>query len=363
MTPRRTVLAALAILVLALVAGCGRSPSRAPSTHGDPVALARSDASAFLGHYVDADGRVVRHDQGGDTVSEGQGYALLLADAVRDGGRFAAVWAWTRTHLQRPDGLFAYHWAGGHVVGSDAAADADVQIAWALDLAASRFGVAAYRTAARRVAEAVAEHEIGYDDQGHPLLAAGPWAIGPGKPATAEPGYWTYPADTALAALTGDHRWQALAASDEQHLAALTDGGRTLPSDWVTLGGGTAPHPVPAPDGSPVASGQDGLRALVWQRCENAGTAIGARWWRLVAPTASTAPQSRHLDGSPDDTDRSALSAVAAAAAAQAAGDQGQVAALLDQADAINATYPTYYGAAWAALGRILLTTNQLASC
>ena len=38
----------------------------------------------FLDAYVDPDGRVVRRDQGGDTVSEGQAYALLLATAVGD---------------------------------------------------------------------------------------------------------------------------------------------------------------------------------------------------------------------------------------------------------------------------------------
>ena len=45
---------ALVIALLAALAGCGEQPSR------------------FLDRYVQDDGRVVRHDQGGDTVSEGR---------------------------------------------------------------------------------------------------------------------------------------------------------------------------------------------------------------------------------------------------------------------------------------------------
>lgn len=51
---------------------------------------------------VDPDGRVVRHDQGGDTVSEGQAYAMLVAVAVGDHDTFTRVWAWTQQHLRRP---------------------------------------------------------------------------------------------------------------------------------------------------------------------------------------------------------------------------------------------------------------------
>ena len=86
----------------------------------------------FLDRYVDDDGRVVRHDQGGDTVSEGQAYAMLLAVAADDRDRFAQVWDWTRAHLQRGDGLLAWRWAGGRVVDDEPATDADLDAARAL---------------------------------------------------------------------------------------------------------------------------------------------------------------------------------------------------------------------------------------
>src|SRR5207302_9757221 len=77
---------------------------------------AYDSARTFMRRYVEGNGRVVRRDQGGDTVSEGQAYAMLLAVALDDRGRFDTVWRWTRTHLQQPDGLLAFHWADGRVV-------------------------------------------------------------------------------------------------------------------------------------------------------------------------------------------------------------------------------------------------------
>jgi Glycosyl hydrolases family 8 len=64
-----------------------------------PVPATREAAADFLDRYVDEGGRVVRHDQGGDTVSEGQSYALLLAQVAGDRETFARVWEWTRSNL------------------------------------------------------------------------------------------------------------------------------------------------------------------------------------------------------------------------------------------------------------------------
>src|SRR5579875_560781 len=98
--------AAALVAAAVLTAACSaRSASGTPARAGD--------AAAFLATYVTTDGRVVRPDQGGDTVSEGQAYALLIAEASGDAARFATVWNWTRTHLLRPDGLLAWHWEHG----------------------------------------------------------------------------------------------------------------------------------------------------------------------------------------------------------------------------------------------------------
>jgi hypothetical protein len=69
------------------------------------------------------------------------------------------------------------------------------------------------------------------------------------------------------------------------------------------------------------------------------------------------------LNGSPIGNLTHAASYVAAAAAAKAAGDDGATEQLLDQAQQVNSSHPTYYGAAWVALGRVMLTSSALGSC
>src|SRR5438067_11250923 len=104
--------AASAVLLLGLGLGLVMSAcSSGGSSGGRPVA-----GTDFFDHYVAADGRVVRHDQGGDTVSEGQAYALLLAARQGDHAAFHRVWRWTRGELQQRDGLFAWHWRDGRVI-------------------------------------------------------------------------------------------------------------------------------------------------------------------------------------------------------------------------------------------------------
>ena len=346
------------LLVLGLLAACGSS---GPGHSASAGASTPAAVSGFLHRYVDADGRVVRHDQGGDTVSEGQGYALLLAVAAGDETSFRRVWRWTSAHLQRPDGLFAYRWAGGHVADANPATDADLQLGWALALAGRRFHEASFTRAAGRVGRAIAAHEIGYDDAGRPVLAAGPWAVRPGRPTVVEPGYWTPPAQRALAELTGDRRLHDLTAAGAAQLGAMTKDGATLPPDWAQLGSGQPGTPLGGPDGTqPVQAGPDGLRALVWSALDPAARPLAAKWWSLISATADQAPLARGLDGQPASGDKSALSAVAAAAAARAAGDRARSDALLDRARQLDRSYPTYYGAAWVALGEVLLTTDRL---
>lgn len=308
----------------------------------------------------------MRRDQGGDTVSEGQGYALLLAYAADEQHTFDRVWAWTTAHLLRGKlgGGFASRWDHGRVTDANSATDADVQIAWALVLGAHRFHQPGLRKQGLAVAGGVIRRELSYDDRGAPALAAGRWAIGTRRPFLVEPGYWTPAAEYDFAELTNDNRWWDLPHADLQHLKQLTDDGASLPPDWASLGSGQAIAAVPAPGTSqPIQSGANGLRAVVWTACTTAGRSLAARWWHLLAPTASAAPLSRHLDGTPADSDQTPLDAVAAAAAAKAAGDGPATRTLLDRASEIAAKFPTYYGSAWTALGRILLDTTELGAC
>src|SRR5436190_12716757 len=133
-------------LVLALVVGAGWWIANAidPRLDAAGIARLREDTARiagdkFLDDYVERDGRVVRRDEGGDVVSEGQAYAMLIAVAIGDEKRFRAVWSWTKNNLRRPDGLLSWRWFDGKVTDVNTAADADLDAARALALAGRRF--------------------------------------------------------------------------------------------------------------------------------------------------------------------------------------------------------------------------------
>jgi endoglucanase len=311
-------------------------------------------AGRFLERYVEDDGRVVRRDQGGDTVSEGQAYALLLAAAEGDEERFARVWAWTRDHLRRPDGLLAWRWADGRVADPEAASDADLDTARALLLAAERFGEPAYERAGRALARAVAAHETAGGGpaagaahaDGGAVLVAGPWAR---DRAVVNPGYWSPRAFAALGQ-------RGLAASARRLVDRLTRS--SLPPDWASAGAPTGP-----PAGGDPQYSYDALRVPIRlaESCDPADRALAARLWpRLREHPGAPA---RALDGTPLTGAEHPAALAAAAAAARAAGDRAAASTLLDRAARLDAEQPTYYGAAWVALAHVMLETGALGSC
>lgn len=337
---------ALALLVVLVLSGCGdeRGEPAVPAARTaapDPARAHAAPARAFLDRYVDPDGRVVRHDQGGDTVSEGQAYALLLSVAIGDRTRFDRVWRWTASALQREDGLLAWRWAGGEVADPQPAADADLDAARALALAARRFDRPAYARHARRITRAV-RREMTRDG----VLVAGPWAMADG---TVNP---SYASPRAAADLD-------LAAAGSDAIRPYLDDAR-LPPDWGREG-----RAIAAPGtADPPRYGFDAVRLPVRlaESCDPADRRAAAGWWPVLRQDAGRLP--RELDGRPaDGAGLHPVALVGAAAAAQAAGARRDARALLQLARARDDAHPSYYGGAWVALGRIMLRTRLLGAC
>jgi endoglucanase len=352
----RAAVAVASIAVVALLEGWATAPAgRRP--RADPPG--DEPAARFLQVYMQPDGRVVRLDQGRDTVSEGQAYGLLLAEAAGDQAAFHRIWIWTRQHLQLGDGLFAFHVnAAGRVVSREPASDADLLIAWAL-LRYQGPSAAEWHRDGRRVAAAVLEHEVttGRDPA---VLTAGPWAVG--WPATLNPSYWSLPAMQCLAGLTGEREWNRLAARAISLTREITDNGRLLPPDWAGLRADGAVAPERAPDGSALRTqyGPDAQRTVVWFATspDPQARALAARWWRILRRGLRATALALSLNGAVLSAKPSPLAMVASAAAARAAGHQEQSTVLLQQAAAQQQRWPTYYGGAWAALGPILLLSG-----
>jgi cellulose synthase (UDP-forming) len=376
--PKPVWLAALGLVLLVpvLLSTVGTRALRIPASLNQQ---AYRSASSFLTSYVAPDGRVIRRDQGGDTVSEGQAYGMLLTVAMDNRARFDSIWGWTRAHLLEPNGLLASRWADGRVVSSPPAADADLDAAQALVLASERFGRSSYRSQGVAIARAVLDNETVRGGSSNPalVLVAGPWARGQ---SVLNPSYFSPRAYADLARADHDLRWRLLVSSSHAIVQRLIARGGALPPNWATLGAapGTAGASGTAsasgsvrPIGDPAnpsalarpVSSFDAVRVAVRYAasCAPADRRLAAALWPMYRRNPGR--DSYVLDGAPASPYMHAASFVAAAAAAHAARDRGAATRLLDRAQAENEVHPSYYGAAWIALGRVMLTTAALGSC
>jgi hypothetical protein len=204
------------------------------------------------------------------------------------------------------------------------------------------------------------------DATGRPTLVAGPWATAP--PRYVNPSYFSPAGFAALRRASGDPRWDSLAASSREVLARLTARGPGLPPDWAVLDAGGTAHPAPPPEssGGAPAYGYDAMRTFVRlaEDCASSGRQWARRAWpffesNLGGGLAATYDLAGHAQGSGSHP----VADVGAAGAAIAAGAHATGLSLLDRAESAQTAAPTYYGAAWVALGRIMLTTDWLGGC
>ena len=368
----------LCLLTLSL-ASCGSSGTQttSPTTNGEQPAsgadpatgrstdkLATDAAYAFLDTYTTGDGRIQRIDQGGDTVGEGQAYGMLAAAAVGDQRRFERIWSWTKHNMLQSNGLLAFHWMGGRVVDPHPAADADLDAARALLLASCRFEQPGLRAAALKIGNAVLAHETAKAASTYVLLA-GPWA-NMGSHLVFNPSYVDTTTLRALARASGNARFGDVAAGGTRLVNQLT---RPLPPDWAivnTTTGQATPVSAAAATSGPGMFTFDAPRTLIRFAVDPDPTARSAlsRAWSVFKYTKPADIVTEHqLSGAPAGSGHDAITPIAAAGAAKAAGERSAVTALLAEAAQRNTQHPSYFGAAWLALGRLLLTTDRLQPC
>ncbi|NIJ06087.1 glycosyl hydrolase family 8 [Frigoribacterium faeni] len=365
------VTAGIALLVVGAPGGAPDRTAAGPAESSDPgpgdsTPDARTAAQLgedFLDEWVDDDGRVVRRDQGDDTVSEGQAYGMLVAVGTGDEDRFAAVWDWTKEELVRPDGLLAWRWADGAVVDDMPASDADVDAARALVLAGRAFDRPEWTAEGVQLGSVVLDEMTAVTDVGR-ILLPGPWAAG-SAPWSYNPSYAAPAAFAQLGEASGDPRWAEL----EQGSRAVTTNVLTataLPSDWAQVQQDGTVVPLPSADGSAGTvqySYDAGRLALRYaESCDPVDVALSAR----LAPVLQRYPElpmQLDLGGQSLGDDQSPLAYAARAAALASAGDPDAAAADLARSDALAQSTPTYYGAAWAALAALQLDGSALGAC
>lgn len=334
-----------------------------PPTGADAPDLdAPALATAFLDNWVE-EGRVIRHDEGGDTVSEGQAYGLLAAVIADDEERFDEIWDWTRTELVRPDGLMAWRWDDGAVVDDEPASDADLDAARALVLAGDRFDRDDLREDGVELATVIADRMTVETQRGR-ILLPGLWAADR-EPYAYNPSYASPVAFEILGEATGDPRWdelQAGSADVTSEILTATD----LPPDWAQVhrDGVIEPMPGPLGEGDPVQYAFDAPRLLLRyaESCAPDDVALAGLPYSTLDREQDVSAR-LDLGGGALVQEQSALGFTARAASAQAAGDDAAALADLERASDLAAEFPTYYGAAWVMLSTAMLTDDSLGGC
>jgi endo-1,4-beta-D-glucanase Y/sortase (surface protein transpeptidase) len=355
---RRLFAAASAAAVVALVATACSGQVADPGE--EPADDTASTAAAFLETYVDG-GRVVRTDQGGDTVSEGQAYGLLLAVVADDETSFDEIWDWTTANIQREDQLLAWQWQDGSVVDDQPASDADLDAARALVLAADTFGRDDLREAGVTLGDAVLDEMTTETELGR-ILLPGPWATA--SPHAYNPSYSSPAAYAILSDASGDERWDELAAGSRAAADALLDA-NALPTNWATVAtDGSVAIAGSANGAGEPGYGYDATRMAIRfaESCDPADSSVAAR-------IAASLPDDDRLPAELDSgagavTDDQHPVAYAARAAAYAAdGERDAALADLARMGETATETPTYYGDAWNALASAMLTDDVLGGC
>ncbi|MEY2848992.1 MAG: hypothetical protein RI885_1657 [Actinomycetota bacterium] len=329
---------------------------------GDPTRTAEELGDEFLADWVD-DGRVVRRDQGDDTVSEGQAYGLLVAVGVSDETAFDSILDWTDENLVGSDGLMAWQWKDGEIVDDEPASDADLDVARALVLAGTEFGRPDLTERGNALAGIVLDTMTVQTAAGR-ILLPGQWAAAM-QPYAYNPSYASPAAFAQLGASTGDPRWAELAAGSAAVTTAILDQ-TELPPDWAQVhpDGRVEPMPGPVGEGIDVRYSYDAARLPLRyaESCDAADVALAARLTSTLE-RESTLRSELDLGGGALAEAQHPLAYGARAAALVSSGDADGARADLRESVATLDRSPTYYGAAWAALAPLMLGSDTLGSC
>jgi endoglucanase len=203
-------------------------------------ASVEAEWAKYRDRFVTADGRVL--DTGNKEVShtEGQGWAMLFAEAAGDRASFAKLWQWTRDNLQRRDNaLFSWRFdpADGNTPVADPndASDGDILIAWALIRAGNRWGEPEYKEVAQRVLADIRRRLL-VNTPGRLVLLPGEAGFkSKDGPTIVNPSYYVYPALKEFAKVQPSPQWQRLRRDGLGLLAEARFGRWGLTPDWIDV--------------------------------------------------------------------------------------------------------------------------------
>jgi len=265
--------------------------------------------STYLRTSVRRNGRVVDEKGGGHSTSEGQAYAMLRAVWADDPDAFARIHTWTLRKLQNGDPTALPAWKYGRrvafrrILDPSPATDADLLMAWALQLAGERWDRPDYTDLARTLARSTYSRNVVVVGGRHVLLP-GPWAKDT-DPIRVNPSYFVPFAMRDLDRLDPGIDWTPVIDDGYAILAEATPDGGLLP-DWLYLDPTTGTR-VPAPEPAHDLHGFEAMR-LPWTLAAEVAWHNDPRARALLTPYLDWRPFWRqhnwlpavaHADGSP----------------------------------------------------------------
>jgi endoglucanase len=278
---RRRVLALPALLL----AGHPGRAAGAPPPPPLPPTPGIEEWHVFRARFIAADGRVVDTGNDGISHSEGQGWAMLLAEWFDDRVTFDLVLGWTRRILaRRGDALHAWRYNPGAATPVDDlnnATDGDLMIAWALLRAARRWGGAEYGPLGTATARDILRLLL-RPVAGRLLLLPGVLGFEHREHVVVNPSYYAFPAFRLLAVAVPDPLWLQLAGDGIALLRQGRFGRWGLPPDWLAVpraGGASS-----LPRDRPPRFSYDAIRVplyMTWAGLADEPAVTGAvRFWR-----------------------------------------------------------------------------------
>ncbi len=193
---------------------------------------------SFKSRFLSQDGRIVDPASPDITHSEGQAWALLLAEHHDDREAFGRILAWTRQRLAvRTDRLLAWRYrtdAGGVVDDHNNATDADLCYAWTLLRASRRWPRDGLRSAAIAIATDIRRNlmrQVG----SRWLLLPGARGFEHDRFVVVNPSYYVFGALDDLSDALEDDAWSRLADHGEHLLRDARFGRWALTPDWVRV--------------------------------------------------------------------------------------------------------------------------------
>lgn len=185
--------------------------------------------------------RVVDPDMNDVTVSEGQGYGMLISALANDKSTFSGLWQYAEQHLDQ-NGLMNWEISSsGATIGATSATNGDEAMAEGLLIAGARWPGLGFTRAGTNMANAIYSHD----------LVAGTYLIGPGddwngtsSQGDMAPGYIDPYAYKMFAIATGNPGWTKVLSTNESWLGSTGSNSATgLIPDWETTTGAAVTPP------------------------------------------------------------------------------------------------------------------------